>query len=191
MRKLILFVITLCALIIQSGCIDSHSSKTGNKTGINNSMQNESTMNEHEFTVGNTIDVIKEIKKDNILLNQHSCIVWKDTEGYNIACIGNDGKTITALIRFSETLELLETNGVDLIGEVNQEEWVGKKEDEFIAEYGQCHFDFGSGRYIPSYISKTGKIFFLNVDGDGKIKSISTTLLNETSRKQGILLPNN
>ena len=128
---------------------------------------------ENEVRIGDSIYSIKKKFKDNILLEQYSCVVWETPEGYYIACTGQDGQAIRAVVKFSKDLELLEANGIEPIKEINQEEWIEKSELEFVAQYGSCHFDFGSGLYIPSYVSEPGLIYFLYVD-DGIIKDISS-----------------
>lgn len=174
MKKLIILAIILFLMAVQAGCLSSYSIDTEKEEeGQRNTMQENMNKYENEVDVGYSIYTIREKYKDNILLDQYSCVVWKDQEGYDIACIGKNGQTIQAIVKFSEDLELLEANGIEPIEEINQEEWIGKSEQEFVSLYGSCHFDFGSGLYIPSYVSKSGLIYFLYVD-DGIIYYIST-----------------
>lgn len=123
--------------------------------------------------IRDSIYAVKERFKGNILLDQYSLVVLEAPEGYYFAGIDKDGRTIRAVVKFSKDLELLEANGVEPIEQLNQEEWIGKEELEFVSRYGSCHFNLGSGLYIPSYISKTGLIYSLYID-DGVISYIST-----------------
>ena len=184
MRKILLFVLVFLIALVLSGCKSFQTVNTENRTGERDVMQ-DNTTNGYEVNVGDSIDTIKSNNNNNIILEQHSCIAWKDSTGYNIACIAKDGVTVCSIVYFSENLDLLRAIGVEPIIAINQEEWCGKKEADFISQYGSCHFDFGSGAYIPSYVSENGIIYFLHVF-DGKIISISNFSLN--GHKQGEFL---
>lgn len=177
MRKISLFVLVFLIAVALSGCNSFQTVNTENGTGERDMMQDNTTTSGYEVNVGDSIDAIKSNNNNNIILEQHSCIAWMDSMGYNIACIAKDGVTICAIVNFSENLDLLRSIGVEPIIAINQEEWCGKKEADFISQYGSCHFDYGSGAYIPSYISENGIIYFLYVF-EGKIISISNLSLN-------------
>lgn len=183
MRKITLFVIALWIALVLSGCIQSQTADSEKMSRERDGMQDNTSATEHDVKIGDSIWSIKTNHKDDILLEQHSCIAWMDSKGYKIACPGKDGATIRAVIKFSENLELREAIGLEPIEDINQKEWVGKKEADFISKYGSCHFDFGSGAYIPSYISENGIIYFLHVF-DGTINSISYFSPNDQSQGQ-------
>lgn len=182
MRMISLFVLVFLIAIVLSGCNSFQTVNTENGTGERDMMQDNTTTSGYEVNVGDSIDAIKSNNNNNIILEQHSCIAWMDSMGYNIACIAKDGVTIRAIVNFSENFELLRSIGVEPIIAINQEEWCGKKEADFISQYGSCHFDYGSGAYIPSYISENGIIYFLYVF-EGKIKRISNLSLNGHNRQ--------
>lgn len=168
------FIIILYLLTVLTGCVslDTIDSEKG-EVGQRNTMQDDININENEVKVGDSIYNIKEKFKGSILLEQYSCVVLEASEGYYIACTDQYGQTIRAVVKFSKDLELVEADGIEPIEEIDPEEWTGKSEHEFVSQYGSCHFDFGSGLYIPSYISESGLIYFLYVD-DGMIYYIST-----------------
>ena len=187
MRKDTVFVVALLISFFLSGCMSFQTTDTEKRAEERSTMQDNMRENEHDISVGDSIDTIKTNYIDNILLEQYSCIAWMDSKGYNIACLGKDGSTIRAIVKFSEDLELLEASGVEPINSINQEEWVGKKEADFVLQYGSCHFDYGSGAYIPSYISENGTIYFLHVF-DGTINSISIFSPNGHSQGQFVFV---
>lgn len=182
MRKNTVFIVALLIASVLSACMHFQIAETKNAGGEKDSMQNSTRMNEHDIYVGDSIEMIKANHENQILLEQHSCIAWMDSNGYNIACL-EDGATIRAITKFSVNLEILEASGVEPIHAISREEWVGKKEADFVSKYGSCHFDYGSGAYIPSYISENGIIYFLHVF-DGTIKSISFFSPNGYSQGQ-------
>ena len=183
MRKVTVFVIACWIAIVLSGCTIIQTADSEKMAGESETMQDNTSTAEHNVNIGDSINSIKTDYKDNVLLDQYSCIAWMDPKGYNIVCLDKNGDTIRAIVKFSENLELLEAIGVEPIEAIDQEEWVGKKETDFISKYGSCHFDYGSGAYIPSYISENGIIYFLHVFND-TINSVSYFSPNGHSQGQ-------
>ena len=107
--------------------------------------------------------------KDIMFLRSHCCVIWKDSKGYCIACADGGTDQVSAVVRFSDDLELLEADGlepIDPIDGAEMEQWVGKTLDEFIEQYGQYHLDLASGLFEPAYISNNGTIYWMVVDYD-------------------------
>jgi hypothetical protein len=129
----------------------------------------------YEVPVGSSLRTVKESLEDRIVFGFNACVVWRDSKGYHIACTGDDWDRIYAIVSFSEDLELLKAEGLEPIDPPQMEEWLGKTEEEFIAQYGPYHFQSGSGSYTPWYIAKDGNISWLSVyDGTiGRIYSNS------------------
>ena len=129
----------------------------------------------YEVPVGSSLRTVKKSLEDRIVFGFNAFVVWRDSKGYHIACTGNDWDRIYAIVSFSEDLELLEAEGLEPIAPPQMEEWLGKTEEEFIAQYGPYHFQSGSGSYTPWYIAKDGNISRLSVyDGTiGRIYSNS------------------
>ena len=114
--------------------------------------------------IGESIYTLKKYVRGRILEEHYSCVIWKDADGYKIA-LSPDSQTVCAYVLFSEKLELLAADGVEPIKEIDPEtldQWVGKTEADFVAQYGPCHYDIGSGMYYPCYISEAGTIYFLH-----------------------------
>ena len=107
--------------------------------------------------------------EDVELLYSYCCAIWKDSKGYCIACTDGGTDQVSAVVRFSDDLELLEADGlepIDPIDGAEMEQWVGKTLDEFIEQYGQYHLDLASGLFEPAYISNNGTIYWMVVDYD-------------------------
>ena len=136
-------------------------------TEQNNTIPKETEPVEYVAHVGDSIFPIRQQVEHVELFYAYSCIIWKDSKGYCIACNDEGTDQVSAVVRFSDDLELLEADGLEPIEPIPQtEEWVGKTLDEFTAQYGQYHFDFGTGFFYPSYISKNGSIYWMNVQYD-------------------------
>ena len=153
-----------------------------------NTTQTDFDLFEYDVHIGDLFYVVKRNIEDRILYHQYCVVVWKDAEGYKIAIKGNGHETIDSVVQFSENLELLEASGIELIQAIDseeQEKWIGKTEEEFVAQYGPCHYDFGSGIYIPCYIADTGTIYWLDFDQGERdvIKQIHSFSLKDLSTK--------
>lgn len=129
----------------------------------------------YEVPVGSSLRTVRKSLEDRIVFEFNAFVVWRDSKGYHIACTGDDWDRIYAIVSFSEDLELLEAEGLEPIDPPQTEEWLGKTEKEFIAQYGPYHFQSGSGSYMPWYIAKDGNLYRLSVYDDtiGRIYSIS------------------
>ena len=92
-------------------------------------------------------------------------LAWENKTDYAVA-VAKNGSTVSGYARFSKDGELLEENGLRTIPDFDPDEWVGRPFDEFTAQFGACHVDIGSGLSIPTYISGTGKIYYLTVDSN-------------------------
>ncbi len=122
---------------------------------------------QYDAHIGDSIFPIRQQCEDIMLFLRSSCCIWKDLKGYCIVCNDKDSNQVFAVVRFSDDLKLIEADGLKPIEAIHQpEEWIGKTLDEFIAQYGQYHVDFGSGFFYPAYISEIGTVYWMNVQYD-------------------------
>ena len=168
MRKGLLGMI-LVLIVCLSACATS---KTDSKSAM------DTNENEIRAKIGDNIGSLKRKAGNRICYERYSCLAWENSETYYIACTGQKGETVRGVAVFSKNLELINATGIEPIEDIVEDEWVGKLEKDFVDQYGQCHFEEGSGLYMPSYISKTGKIYSLYVDG-GRIYRIACRILNK------------
>ena len=164
---LLLFCIILCLV----GCKIQRGKDKDDNAEISQMGNNEEDAIE-EVRVGDTIKAIKEEANNQILLENYSCIAWKNPEFYCIARVGFFGRTVDAFVLFSNEMELMKADGIEPIHEIDRKSWTGKTFADFVEQYGQYHFDFGSGLFIPSYVTETGLIYHLYVD-NGQIDLIT------------------
>ena len=135
----------------------------------------------YEVHIGDSLVSVREKVKDRLLDESFNFLLWSDSSGYCICLAPDDCETICSIVRFSEELELLEATGIVPIPAIDlkdQEKWVGKTEAEFIEQYGYCHFDFGSGIYMPNYIAETGEIYWFTVE-NGVIVRFRSYFVNQ------------
>lgn len=92
-------------------------------------------------------------------------LAWENKSDY-VVVVSKNGSTVSGYARFSKDGELLEENGLRTIPDFDPDEWVGRPFDEFTAQFGACHVNIGSGFSIPTYISGTGKIYYLYENKD-------------------------
>lgn len=126
---------------------------------------------EYDVHVGDSFFTTWNQCKDIMLLHLDCIVIWKDSKGYCIACTDGGPDQVSAVVRFSDDLELLEADGlepIDPIDGAEMEQWVGKTLDEFIEQYGQYHLDLASGLFKPAYISNNGTIYWMDVDYDSE-----------------------
>ena len=124
---------------------------------------------EYDVHVGDSFFTTWNQCKDIMLLHLDCIVIWNDSRGYCIACTDGGPDQVSAVVRFSDDLELLEADGlepIDPIDGAEMEQWVGKTLDEFIEQYGQYHLDLASGLFEPAYISNNGTIYWMVVDYD-------------------------
>ena len=124
---------------------------------------------EYDVHVGDSFFTTWNQCKDIMLLHLDCIVIWNDSRGYCIACTDGGPDQVSAVVRFSDDLELLEADGlepIDPIDGAEMEQWVGKTLDEFIEQYGQYHLDLASGLFKPAYISNNGTIYWMVVDYD-------------------------
>ncbi|MBR4193587.1 MAG: hypothetical protein IKQ54_04605 [Oscillospiraceae bacterium] len=152
-----------------------------------NTTQSDGGLFEYDAVIGEPWYTVSSHVRERILLEQqYVCVFWKDARGYHIALTGDDRNSIRAVVIFSEDMELMEAVGIELIKpieEAEREKWIGKKEAEFITQYGPCHYQFGSGFYIPCYVAETGTIYWLSFDETDRdvIKKIQSFSIKDLS----------
>ena len=175
MKKLIILVTALCLLFVLTGCASSNPADSESTTGPGVAADPDITADPAITAPGETAPVEVEVhigdsllaageSLENIIDEYENAVLWKDSKGYHVACAGEDGDTIYALVSFSEDLELLEAVGLEPIDPPQMEEWLGKTEEEFIALYGPYHFQPGPNRTSPASIAKGGNIYWREVE---------------------------
>jgi hypothetical protein len=175
MKKLIILVTALCLLFVLSGCASSNPADVESTTEPGVAADPDITADPAITAPGETAPVEVEVhigdsllaakgSLENIIVEYENAVLWKDSKGYHIACAGEDGDTIYAIISFSEDLELLEAEGLELIDPPQMEEWLGKTEEDFIAQYGPYHFQAASNQISPAFIAKDGNIYLREVE---------------------------
>ena len=127
--------------------------------------------------IGDSFSFVHSLVEDRLIVNRFCCIAWKNNDGYELIC--SSGDCVEALVRFSNSLEPIKQENIDLIPDIRTDEWIGEQESLFVLRYGPHHFDAGSGFYIPAYISCSGNIYYLSVK-DGVICSITVQSLQNS-----------
>lgn len=177
MKRQIVLLVILCIFLGLNGCASSAASeKTVTQPSqaeaitetVTEAAGEDPSAQEITAEVGELMCVVKTRVKDRLLLGDSwDCVVvWENPESYVYACLGENGRSVGGVARFSKALEILEVDGVELIEEIDPDQWFGQSILDFISQYGQPHFEAGSGIYIPSYISENGTIYYLSCDGE-------------------------
>ena len=166
MQKFSLFIAVVLALLVLSGCGSSNPAVPESTTDQSIPAPEETEKLAYEVQIGDSLLAIKDSLEEWIITEFYDAVQWKDSKGYHIACAGEDGDSIYAIVSFSDDLQLLEAEGLEPIEPLTQmEEWLGKTEDEFIAVYGPSHFHQPSRDvYCPAFISKDGTVFQVDVE---------------------------
>ena len=87
---------------------------------------------EYDVHVGDSFFTTWNQCKDIMLLHLDCIVIWNDSRGYCIACTDGGPDQVSAVVRFSDDLELLEADGlepIDPIDGAEMEQWVGKTLD--------------------------------------------------------------
>lgn len=118
--------------------------------------------------VGELMCVVKTRVEDRLIIggNWDCVLLWENPESYVYACLGENGRSVGGVARFSKGLEPLEVDGIELIEDFDLEQWIEQPIRDFIFQYGEPHFEAGSGFYIPSYISESGTLYYLTCSGE-------------------------
>ncbi len=119
-----------------------------------------------------------------LIIDFFTCIAWENSEEYVLAL--SDGISINAYVRYSKDLELLEEVGIQTIQDPEVDECIGKTQEDLYSKYGPFHFDAGSGLFIPSYVSNTGKVYYFIMD-NGKVSRIGVQDLSQKENSAGRL----
>lgn len=114
--------------------------------------------------VGDYLSALHKQLEGRLVMNSFTYMVWENPSDYTVV-VSRNGSTVSGYARFAKDGTLLEENGLRTIPDFDPDEWVGRPFDEFVDAFGPEHCDAGSGLYIPLYISGTGKLCFLTVDG--------------------------
>lgn len=125
---------------------------------------------------------ISEIRKNangQINFDSFECIVWTEAEN-SVVALSSDAKTIDRVLIFSQKGDLLfQTKDCTITAEdVNQ--FLLQEEKTFRSIYGAPQFDYGSGRYLPAYITTDGRILVLTVE-NSIIQSITEYSIAENT----------
>lgn len=120
---------------------------------------------------------------DRLIVNRFSCLAWKNDDGSCDVAVFRDGSVVHSIAHFSPDFVDVELYGMSLAVITEPENLVGKTEADLASEYGLPHFDAGSGRHIPTYISQSGKLYFLTILDRNIVHAISELdLATEASR---------
>lgn len=152
---LIIFAAVLSISFSSCGCFEQ-SYKKGIKPF------EEESVDDIHVKEGDSFYPVRSKVSGRLIIDLFTCLAWENTEDYVLVI--SDGSAIKACVRFSKDLELLEETGIKTVQDLEPDDCVGKTQEEITAEYGLFHFDAGSGLFIPSYVSNTGKVYYLTVD---------------------------
>ncbi len=152
MKQAPIMKIMFCCIIVlmMSGCV-GHSKDTSTAEEIMNSYMHKpiyEAYNQH---------------KDHLLFSKFECNTWEE-HGVYVVVISSDAQTVDGCVVFSEKGQLLKQTGITTITVEDPSLLLHLTEAELSSRYGSYHFDSGSGRYLPSYVTSQASILILNIE---------------------------
>lgn len=172
MKRQIVLLTILCILLGLNGCTfsitaEETATQPSQTEAITEIEDADGSTQEITVKIGELMCVVRRRVEDRIVYESswERFLIWENPENYVYACIGDNYRSIGAVAVFSTDLKLIEADGIDLIEEIDPEQWVGGSVTEFEFQYGEPHFIDGNGMYIPTYISKNGTVYALHSYG--------------------------
>ena len=125
---------------------------------------------------GTSFEALKAEVKDRCVFTHWACLVWtepKETESgtrqYVFAAVSENGVTVTGLLRYQQQPDgswFCARQGLELIDAPEDPAALsGLTMEELEARFGPCHFDMGSGMYIPCWFTKDCRMLVVHMGG--------------------------
>lgn len=123
---------------------------------------------------------LRKEKADVLLYDSYECLAWKE-DSNSVVVLSADAQTVSGVLCFSTGGALLYRHGASAVTIDDASALLGKNEEELTAAYGRFHFDSGSGRYLPAYITEHGELLVFSFVND-VVCSISALKLSDGTR---------
>lgn len=123
---------------------------------------------------------LRKEKADVLLYDSYEYLAWKE-DGNSVVVLSADAQTVSGVLCFSTGGALLYQQGASAVTIDDASALLGKNEEELTAAYGRFHFDSGSGRYLPAYITDHGELLVFSFVND-VVCSISVLKLSDGTR---------
>ena len=125
------------------------------------------------------VNIRKEVS-NHLLFSSFQCLIWED-QGVFTVTLARDGRVSDCLALFSAHGELIYQTGISLVSLDDISSLIGMKEASIVAEYGEFHFDSGSGVYLPSYITSDCRLLVFGIE-DNSVFNITEYRFAEGSK---------
>ena len=117
------------------------------------------------YYINTSITTFYNNHKNELLLSCFECLAWKEQRAI-VVVISSTANIVDKSIVFSRSGQLLNQRGISAITVDDISSLLNLTETDLEAKYGKYHFDYGSGRYLPSYVTDNGSILILNIEDD-------------------------
>ena len=131
---------------------------------------------------------LRKAHADLLLFDTFECLAWKEQDNF-VVVISIDTKSVGRSLVFSENGQLLNQTGIAAVSVDDVSELLHLTEEDLVSKYGSFHFDSGSGRYLPSYVTNCGCILVFSFE-NGFVESISEyRLVDGETNSYGNVMP--
>ena len=103
--------------------------------------------------------------KNHLLISCFECLVWKEQRTI-VVVISTGAAIVDRSVIFSKDGQLLQQTGITAISVDDVSSLLNMTEEELTLKYGKYHFDYGSGRYLPAYVTDNGSVLVLSIEDD-------------------------
>ena len=166
-KSIILILIILCMIVLQlSGC--KYTSLASTQTEFDSA--GEGVRKEGLYMHEEMGDLRKE-HADCLVFDTFECLAWEEQDTF-VVVISKDAQNVHRSLRFSKNGHLLNQTEISAGTVQDVSELLHLTEEEVTSKLGSFHFDSGSGRYLPSYVTNRGCILVFNME-DGVVESIT------------------
>lgn len=189
MRKLYILIFTIiCMIVLQmTGCryISTAPKEPtfDSATILGSAGAKEGGLHMHE-----KMAELRKSHADHLLYDTFECLAWEEQDTY-VVVISSDTQIVNCSLVFSENGQLLNQTGLSAISVNDVSGLLHMAEENLVSKYGNFHFDSGSGRYLPSYITDCGCILVFSFE-EGFVESISEyRFVDEETNFYGDVIP--
>lgn len=100
---------------------------------------------------------------DCLVFHTFECLAWEEQDTF-VVVISKDAQNVCCSLVFSKDGHLLNQIGISAVTVHDVSELLNLTEEEVTSKLGGFHFDSGSGRYLPSYVTNRGSILVFNME---------------------------